>query len=120
MSAPWKEIVGKAPNSDRLLEWSKIDADVLKRKLEFHEGNPKAVAIEARRLAIHPSQVASERTWGETDSRVATLICPVTLPESERKAWPEDSSKETSHIVLLSATPAQIDVEMLDGMSNYI
>ncbi|KAH8602159.1 hypothetical protein B0O99DRAFT_666852 [Bisporella sp. PMI_857] len=42
----WKELVGGASNSDRLLIWSSKDAAVLKRKLDFHEdvgeGRPRA------------------------------------------------------------------------------
>lgn len=60
IAGAWKALLGcKDPNGDRLLEWSKADATMLKRKLEFHEGTPRELATEAYRLAINPSAAAA-------------------------------------------------------------
>jgi hypothetical protein len=59
----WKEIVRHEPFGDRLLEWSKEDAVLLKRKLEFHKGTPRELAAEARRLAKAPYGVVDHSNW---------------------------------------------------------
>jgi len=50
----WKEIVGRVLGSDGVLEWSREDAALLKRKSDSYERTPHELAAEARRLAINP------------------------------------------------------------------
>lgn len=51
VSKCWKYLIGKDPNGDRSLEWSKEDAVLLQTMLRFHQGTPEDVAIEAYELA---------------------------------------------------------------------
>jgi len=59
----WKEIVRRDPTGDRWLEWSPKDAMLLKRKLEFHDGTPRELATEARRLAKPPYVALENSSW---------------------------------------------------------
>ncbi|TAQ91539.1 hypothetical protein B7494_g174 [Chlorociboria aeruginascens] len=91
VSKAWKDIVGRAPRSDRLLEWSKEDAAMLQGKLEAHQGTPQQLAAEARRLAIQSPQQLQDSAWSDGDSRAATLAS-VMLVDGARNAWLQPSS----------------------------
>jgi hypothetical protein len=51
ISPHWKELTGRDLNSDQSLEWLERDVVLLKKKLQYHEGTAKAIAVEAYELA---------------------------------------------------------------------
>jgi hypothetical protein len=91
ISASWKDLVGWEPNSDRSLHWSDENAAILKRKLEFHQGRPDQLALEARRLEESFCQEDDGGKWMKEDSRVATLASPTVLMDLGTNASPEYS-----------------------------
>ncbi len=103
--AVWKDLIGAAPNSDRLLEWPKEAAMALKRRLEFHEGTPREVATDAQGLALisNPREGSITSTTGNFTA--ATLSMPAGSRE-DIQIW-QDTSRDQSPPVL-----AQADTEM--------
>jgi len=79
----WNELVGQVPSRDRHISWSVKDAEVLKRKLEFHEGTPQELAKEARMLAVTPYAPALQ-LWIDADSKSTVSIDPALLKKTRR------------------------------------
>ncbi|KAH8685707.1 hypothetical protein BGZ60DRAFT_522989 [Tricladium varicosporioides] len=86
------------------LEWSEVDAETLKRKLEYHEGAPEDLAREARALSSS-NQKAEDLIWTKADSRVATLTSPLDLSEMEKGPW---SEKENAVMTLRTRSSPRV------------
>jgi hypothetical protein len=117
IAATWKAL-GGTPDWDRPLEWSKRDAEALKRKLEYHEGSAQTLAAEARRLAKGLDVKIEESGWSAPDSRTATLTSPIPFEAPMEKPWPEHFEMAHQQASFL-ASLGQTDVEMQDQGIPY-
>lgn len=107
VAKPWKKLVGGALNSDREFEWSKKNAEMLQRKLEYREGTPQELAQEALRLAIFPHFEPAPRKSTSPE-----------CGEGRRKIWSEATNAGSRHAS--SSSKQRTDTEMEDLMSSYI
>lgn len=98
--------LGNGLPAEESLEWSEADAQILKRKLEYHEGTPENLGREAQALSSGNRQV-EESMWTKLDSRVATLTSPLDLSEMEKGSW---LVKESAVMTLRTRSSLQIPV----------
>jgi len=110
IDAAWKGLIGSAPSSDRLLEWSKEDAVSLKYKLELHKGTPQELAVEVLMLAKSPHTAMKHPGWTTSETDGVILMEP--FPS---RGWMENSA------LGLQLSPFSASTEQADNeMSNYI
>lgn len=122
VASAWRTLIGGAPNGDRYLQWSKDEANNLRRKLEFHEGTPGAIAAEAQAIAAELVGDADNFAWTEVDSRVPTLTSPIDYAEIEKGSWGKDSKSGMSQPERsCKQTPAASgDFGLSNGVFNFI
>lgn len=83
----WKDLVKS--DGDNHLGWLREDAEDLKRKLEFREGTPRGLAIEALKLAKILDQDGFPSADSFWESRVGRPSTPQNLNEAVDKEWPQ-------------------------------
>ncbi|KAF4636922.1 hypothetical protein G7Y89_g1153 [Cudoniella acicularis] len=116
----WNALAGVAP-IDGLLHWSREDASNLRRKLEYHEATPEALAREAFSLGSKHLE-RKPLVWTNADSRVATLTAPVDFSELEKETWRSNDIGAMSHRARLSAPLPAVpsNFEIPGDASNFI
>jgi hypothetical protein len=110
----WKALVGNNRDGDGVMEWSKRDAETLKRKLEFHQDTPAKIATEAKMLAKKALETVGDLAWVIGDSK-NTLACPI-----DRGGWRNTSSTTMSNGSSFQEPVVQSSFDTPADMSNLI